>query len=175
MAYHLSSSIQGMRCIVALVFCVLLQCAGYGDAYASRGTVSSGIPHHILPPHRAVLIGDRLSWDSADYKLLAALESLPTVEEAIFLQVDEAEEDLLALQLRNFDPDTVLVSVRARTFERLPRTVLRIARSECRRRQDVVVLVFQLQAHAIPPSDRAFVRPCISSLISSCQMARRKE
>ena len=61
-------------------------------------------------------------------------------------------------ELRNFDPDTVLVSVRARTFERLPRTVLRIARSECRRRQDVVVLVFQLQAHAIPPSDRAFVR-----------------
>ena len=143
--------------VAVLILAVLLILrAGYGDALVSRGTMSSCVPYYLNPPHRVVMLGDRLSWDSADYKIFEALESLTTVEDAVFVQVDEVDEDLLALQLRNFDPDTVLVSVRTRAFENLPWTVLQIVRTQCRRRHEIVVLVFHLHAHAIPPSDRAF-------------------
>jgi hypothetical protein len=141
-----------------VVATVVVERTGHGAAFSSRGCMSSGVPVGLKTQHRVVLVGDHLSWDSADYKLSAAVEVLPAVEEVLFVQVDEVDEDLLALQLRSFDPDTVLVSVRTRAFERLPWTVLRIARSECRRGDNIVVLVLQLQAHTIPVYDRAFAR-----------------
>ena len=126
-------------------------------AFASRGCMwSGGVPAGLTAPHRVVLVGDRLSWDSADYKLFAAVEALPTVQEALFVQADEVEEDLLALQFRSFDPDMVLVSVRTRAFELLPWKCLQIARAQCRRGDSIAVMVFHLQAHAIPAADRAF-------------------
>jgi hypothetical protein len=144
--------------VMIVMATVLVERTGHGAAFLSRGCMSSGVPLGLEAQHRVVLVGDQLSWDSADYKLSAAVELLPTVEEVLFVQVDEVDDDLLALQLRSFDPDTVLVSVRTRAFERLPWTVLQIARSECRRGDNLVVLVLQLQAHAIPTYDRAFAR-----------------
>ena len=135
---------------------LLVQQADRGAAFVSRGCMSSGVPLGLAPPHRVVLIGDRLSWDSPDYKIYSALESLATVQETMFVQADEADIDLLALQLRGFDPDTVLVSVRTRALERLPQTVARIVRTQCPRRHHVVVLVLHLQAHTIPRTERAF-------------------
>ena len=72
------------------------------------------------------------------------------------MQADEVEEDLLALQFRSFDPDMVLVSVRTRAFELLPWKCLQIARAQCTRGDSIAVMVFHLQAHAIPAADRAF-------------------
>ena len=141
-----------------VVATVLVERTGRGAAFVSRGCMSSSVPVGLQTEHRVVLVGDHLSWDSADYKLSAAVEVLPAVEEVLFVQIDEVDEDLLALQLRGFDPDTIMVSVRTRAFERLPWTVLRIARSECRRGDSLVVLVLQLHAHAIPVYDRAFAR-----------------
>ena len=146
----------------ALVFGLLLllvQRTDYALAFASRETMwHTGLPYGAKPPHRVALIGDFLSWDSADFKLRAAIEMFGGVEESLSLQVDEVEEDLLALQLRSFDPDTMLISVRARAFEGLVQSIVRTARAECKRGDTLVVLVFHLQAHAIPAADRAFTR-----------------
>ena len=145
----------GSATLLALGMLVMQQ-ADRSAAFVSRGCMSSGVPNGFAPPHRVVLIGDRLSWDSPDYKIYSALESLATVQETMFVQADETDVDLLALQLRGFDPDTVLVSVRTRALERLPQTVARIVRTQCPRRHHVVVLVLHLQAHAIPRTERAF-------------------
>ena len=137
---------------------LLVQSTDFAWAFASRETMTSNVPPGVKPPHRVALIGDFLSWSSADYKLRAAIEVFGDVEESLSLQIDEVEEDLLALQLRSFDPDTLLISVRTRAFEGLVHSILRTARAECRRGGSLVVLLFHLQAHAIPASDRAFAR-----------------
>jgi len=150
-----------MRAVREAVLAAVLAAAAVlverGAAFSSRGCMwSGGVPAGLTAIHRVVLVGDRLSWDSADYKLLAAVEALPSVQEALFVQADEVDEDLLALQFRSFDPDTVLVSVRTRAFELLPWKCLQIARTQCTRGNSIAVIVFHLQAHAIPAADRAF-------------------
>ena len=125
-------------------------------AWTSRGLMSSGIPLGRKPPYRVVLIGDFLSWDSADYKLAEALDTSFAIEETLYLQLDEIEADLLSLQLRSFDPNTVLVSIRTRAFEHILQLVLKVVRMECRLGERVVVIAFHLQAHAIRAAQRAF-------------------
>ena len=127
-------------------------------AWASRGLMSSGVPPGVTPPYRVALIGDFLSWDSADYKLAEALDTSLAVEETLYLQLDEIEIDLLSLQLRSFDPNTVLVSIRARAFEHILQLVLSVVRRECRQGDRIVVIAFHLQAHAIRAAQRAFAR-----------------
>lgn len=127
-------------------------------AWASRGLMSSGVPPGVKPPYRVALIGDFLSWDSADYKLAEALDTSLAVEETLYLQLDEIEIDLLSLQLRSFDPNTVLVSIRARAFEHILQLVLSVVRKECRQGDRIVVIAFHLQAHAIRAAQRAFAR-----------------
>lgn len=88
-----------MRALRAAVLAAAAVVMEGGAAFSSRGCMwSGGVPAGLTAPHRVVLVGDRLSWDSADYKLFAAVEALPTVQEALFVQADEVEEDLLALQ-----------------------------------------------------------------------------
>jgi len=118
--------------------------------------MSSGVPVGVKPPYRVALIGDFLSWDSADYKIAEALDVSRAVEETLYLQLDEIEIDLLSLQLRSFDPNTVLVSIRARAFEHILQLVLNVVRKECRQGDRIVVIAFHLQAHAIRSAQRAF-------------------
>lgn len=125
-------------------------------AFSSRGLMSSGVPLGTQPPFRVALIGDFLSWDSADYKLAEALDSSFAIEETLYLQLDEIEADLLSLQLRSFDPNTLLVSIRTRAFEHILPLALKIVRTECRLGERIVVIAFHLQAHAIPAAQRAF-------------------
>ena len=146
---------------VGLVFVVLMHHSMFTTAFTSRGLMSSGVPYYAMPHHRVVLVGDFLSWDSADYKIAQALEIVGTVEDVLVLQLDEVGADLLALQLRSFDPTIVLISVRTRAYEHLVQLVQHVAWTESRRGEDVVVAVLHLQAHAIPAAQRAFARSVV--------------
>jgi hypothetical protein len=146
---------------VGLVFVVLMHHSMFTTAFTSRGLMSSGVPYYATTHHRVVLVGDFLSWDSADYKIAQALEIVGTVEDVLVLQLDEVGADLLALQLRSFDPTIVLISVRTRAYEHLVQLVEHVAWTESRRGEDVVVAVLHLQAHAIPAAQRAFARSVV--------------
>jgi hypothetical protein len=147
--------------VVRLVLVVLMSLSAFATGFSSRGQMSSGVPYFAGPDYRVVLVGDFLSWDSADYKVAQALEIVGTVEDLLVLQLDEVEGDLLALQLRSFDPTIVLISVRTRAYEHLVHLVEHVARTESRRGEDVVVAVLHLQAHAIPAAQRAFARSVV--------------
>ena len=147
--------------VVRFVLVLLMRLSAFATGFSSRGQMSSGVPYFAGPDHRVVLVGDFLSWDSADYKVAQALEIVGTVEDLLVLQLDEVEGDLLALQLRSFDPTIVLISVRTRAYEHLVLLVEHVARTESRRGEDVVVAVLHLQAHAIPAAQRAFARSVV--------------
>ena len=147
--------------VVRLVLVVLMSLSAFATGFSSRGQMSSGVPYFVGPDYRVVLVGDFLSWDSADYKVAQALEIVGTVEDLLVLQLDEVEGDLLALQLRSFDPTIVLISVRTRAYEHLVQLVEHVTWTESRRGEDVVVAVLHLQAHAIPAAQRAFARTVV--------------
>jgi hypothetical protein len=114
--------------------------------------------------HGAVLIGDFLSWDSADYKLSEALSNLEIVQEVLLLQLDEVavDLDLFRLQMRNFDPDTVMVSIRTKAFEYMAQEVQRVIHTETRLGHRAAVLFFHLQAQGIPAGQRAFANAVVT-------------
>ncbi len=93
-----------------------VQLLTHAAAYTSRGLMSSpchGKSRGVMTSadcHGAVLIGDFLSWDSADYKLSEAC----------------------LIQMRNFDPDTVMVSIRTKAFEYVAQEVQRVIHTETR-------------------------------------------
>ena len=140
-SFLLSGMAVDKSSVVRFVLVLLMRLSAFATGFSSRGQMSSGVPYFAGPDHRVVLVGDFLSWDSADYKVAQALEIVGTVEDLLVLQLDEVEGDLLALQLRSFDPTIVLISVRTRAYEHLVLLVEHVARTESRRGEDVVVAV----------------------------------
>lgn len=159
-----------MKMVHLLCALAAVQLLVHAAGYTSRGLMSSpchGMSRGVMTSadcHGAVLIGDFLSWDSADYKLSEALSNLEIVQEVLLLQLDEVavDLDLFRLQMRNFDPDTVMVSIRTKAFEYMAQEVQRVIQTETRLGHRVAVLFFHLQAQGIPAGQRAFANAVVT-------------